>query len=155
MAAMSTPIAHTGWIASSRPRVHAANDSTVHHNPWSEQLPKISADITTADPHAPRETLDSGSDSPIDRSSPFRLKRGDTRKRSSLDPDVMSAWPAPPEPAAQPAPLQWSRTGKTYMERRSISAEYFAQEKNSLDANYWEDMRLELGPGPGPTFRSR
>ncbi|KAJ4991732.1 hypothetical protein SVAN01_02847 [Stagonosporopsis vannaccii] len=158
MAAMSTPIAQTDWVASSRPRVQASSDSAVHHNPWSEQLPKTSADITTAGLHVPRETFDAGSDSPIDRSSPFRLKRGDTRKRSSLDPDVMSAWPAPPEPAARAAPLQWSRTEKTYMERRSISAEYFAQEKDSYHENgaqnCWEKVRLGLGPDPGPTFRS-
>ncbi|KAH6622106.1 hypothetical protein C7974DRAFT_414774 [Boeremia exigua] len=155
MAAISTPIVHTGWIASSRPHVYPSDDSAVHHNPWDDQLPRNSVDITTASLPAPKATVGSGNDSPIDRSSPFRLKRGDTRKRSSLDPDVMSAWPAPPQPTAQPAPLQFSRTGKTYMERRSISAEYFAQEKVSRGAQeYWENMGLELGPDPGPTVRS-
>ncbi|KAF2624038.1 hypothetical protein BU25DRAFT_166146 [Macroventuria anomochaeta] len=156
MNAMSTPVVHTGWIASPRSQARPSNNSTVHHNPWNDQLPKVSADITSAGLQVPRGA-DVGDDSPIDRSSPFRLKTGDT-KRSSLDPDVMSAWPAPPQPAVQPAPLQSSRTGKTYMERRSISAEYFAQERDSRDARgaqeYWEDVRLELGPDPGPTVRS-
>jgi hypothetical protein len=44
------------------------------------------------------------------------------------------------------------------MERRSISAEYFAQEKDGRDARgtqgYWEDIRLELGPDPGPVVKS-
>ncbi|KAJ8116746.1 hypothetical protein OPT61_g1889 [Boeremia exigua] len=156
MAAMSTPIVHTGWVASSRPCVRPANDSVVHYNPWEDQLPKISADITTAGLHAPKAAVGSGSDSPIDRSSPFRLKRGDTRKRSSLDPDIMSAWPAPPQPAAQSTPSQRSRTGQTYMERRSISAEYFAQEKDRQGSQeYWEDIGLGLGPDPGPMVRSR
>jgi hypothetical protein len=35
-------------------------------------------------------------DSPIDGSSPFRLKRGDTVKRSSLGPDLARLWPSPP-----------------------------------------------------------
>ncbi len=156
MAAMSTPVVHTGWIVSSRPCVRPSHDSAVHHNPWNEQPSKTSAEITTAGLHAPRGMAGSGSDSPIDRSSPFRLKRGDTRKRSSLDPDIMSAWPAPPQPAAQVVPSQLSRTGQTYMERRSISAEYFAQETDRYGAHgYWEDVRLGLGPDPGPTVRSR
>ncbi|KAF3031582.1 hypothetical protein E8E12_001514 [Didymella heteroderae] len=157
---MSRPIAHNGWAASPRPRAQArpSNDSAVHHNPWRDQLPKISADITTARLQVPKRDIDEGNDSPIDRSSPFRLKRGDTRKRSSLDPEVMSAWPAPPQPVAQPAALYTTRTKKSYMERRSISAEYFAQEKDSRDARgvqkYWEDNRLGLGPNPGPVVRS-
>jgi hypothetical protein len=35
-------------------------------------------------------------DSPIDGSSPFRLKRGDTIKRSSLGPELARLWPSPP-----------------------------------------------------------
>ena len=161
MTAMSTPVAHNGWaahVASPRPQARPSNDNAVQHNPWHDQLPKISADIMTAGLQVPRRDVDEGNDSPIDRSSPFRLKRGDTRKRSSLDPDVMSAWPAPPQPVAQPAPLRTTRTGKSYMERGSISAEYFAQEKESRDARgtqeYWEDIRLELGPDPGPVVKS-
>ncbi|KAJ4379398.1 hypothetical protein N0V86_005443 [Didymella sp. IMI 355093] len=158
MTAMSTPLAHNGWVASPRPQARPSNDSAVHHNPWHDQLPKISADITTAGLQVPRRDIDEGNDSPIDRSSPFRLKRGDTKKRTSLDPDLMSAWPAPPQPVAQPAPLQTSRIGKSYMERRSISAEYFAQEKENRNTRgaqeYWEDIRLELGPDPGPVVRS-
>ena len=158
MTAMSTPVVHTGWAASPRPQARPSNDSAVQHNPWNDRLPKISADITTAGLQVARGAVEAENDSPIDRSSPFRLKRGDTRKKSSLDPDVMSAWPAPPRPAAQPAPLRSPRTAKTYMERRSISAEYFAQERDSRDARgaqeYWEDIRLELGPDPGPTVRS-
>ncbi|KAF9694937.1 hypothetical protein EKO04_006951 [Ascochyta lentis] len=154
MSAMSTPIMHTGWHASPRPQTHT--DAAVHHNPWNDQLPKISADITTAG-YAARRVVEEGNDSPIDRSSPFRLKRGDTKKRSSLDPEVMSAWPAPPQPV-QPAPLQPLRIGKTYMERRSISSEYFAQERAGRDGRgaqeYWEDIRLELGPDPGPTVKA-
>jgi hypothetical protein len=158
MTAMSTPVVHTGWVASPRPQARPSNDSAVHRNPWNDQLPKLSADITTASLQVSRGA-DVGNDSPIDRSSPFRLKRGDTRKRSSLDPDVMSAWPAPPQPTAEPTPLQQVRIGRRSMERKSISAEYFAQEKNSRDAcgaqEYWEDLRLELGPDPGPTVRSQ
>ncbi|KAF1933733.1 uncharacterized protein M421DRAFT_203126 [Didymella exigua CBS 183.55] len=158
MTAMSTPVTNNGWVASPRPRARPSYDSTVHRNPWHDQLPKISADITTASLQAPRRDADEGNDSPIDRSSPFRLKRGDTRKKSSLDADVMSAWPAPPQPVAQRAPLQTSRVGKTYMERRSISAEYFAQEKDHHSArgaqDHWENIRLELAPDPGPVVRS-
>lgn len=161
MTAMSTPVAHTGWVASSRPQPRPSNDSAVHHNPWHDQLPRISADITAAGLQVPRGGMGAGNDSPIDRSSPFRLKRGDTRKRSSLDADIMSAWPAPPQPVAQPVTLQPAPlqpcTGRTYMERRSISAEYFAQERNGRDARgaqeYWENIRLELGPDPGPTAK--
>ncbi|KAF3053392.1 hypothetical protein E8E11_011855 [Didymella keratinophila] len=162
MTAMSTPLAGNGWasqVSTYRPSARPSNDSAIQHNPWHDQLPKTSADITTAGLQIPRRDIDEGNDSPIDRSSPFRLKRGDTRKRSSLDPDVMSAWPAPPQPVAHPAPLHTTRTGKSYMERRSISAEYFAQEKDSRDARgtqeYWEDIRLELGPDPGPIVKSR
>ena len=158
MSAMSTPVVHTGWVASPRPQARPSNDSAIHRNPWNDQLPKLSADITTAGLQVPRGA-DVGNDSPIDRGSPFRLKRGDTKKRSSLDPDVMSAWPAPPQPTAGPMPLQQARIGRTNMERMSISAEYFAQEKNSRDARgaqeYWEDLKLELGPDPGPTVRSQ
>ncbi|KAF1915691.1 hypothetical protein BDU57DRAFT_452690, partial [Ampelomyces quisqualis] len=35
-------------------------------------------------------------DSPIDGSSPFRLKRGDTVKRSSLGSELARLWPSPP-----------------------------------------------------------
>lgn len=35
-------------------------------------------------------------DSPIDGSSPFRLKRGDTVRRSSLGSDLFRLWPTPP-----------------------------------------------------------
>lgn len=35
-------------------------------------------------------------DSPIDGSSPFRLKRGDTIKRSSLGPELARLWPSSP-----------------------------------------------------------
>lgn len=160
MSAMSTPIVHPGWVSSQRSQPRPSHDSAVHHNPWRDQLPKTSTDITTAELQVPpRGAVEAGNDSPIDRSSPFRLKRGDTQRRSSLDPTVMSAWPAPPPPAAQPAPFQPSRVGMTYMERRSISAEYFAQERDNGGARgaqqYWESMQLELGSDPGPTFKSR
>lgn len=162
MTAMSTPVAHNGWAAqfgSARPQARPSNDSAVRHNPWHDQRPKVSADITTAVLQVPRREVDEGNDSPIDRSSPFRLKRGDTRKRSSLDSELMNAWPAPPKPVAQPMTICTSRTGKSYMERRSISAEYFAQERDNPNARgtqeYWEDIRLELGPDPGPVIKSR
>lgn len=159
MSAMSTPITHPAWVSSQRLQPRPSHDSAVHHNPWTEQLPKASADITTTELQVPRGAFDAGNDSPIDGSSPFRLKRGDTQRKSSLDSDLMSAWPAPPQPAAQPPPFQQSRAGMTYMERRSISAEYFAQDKDNGGAHgaqqYWESMRLELGSDPGPTFRSR
>jgi hypothetical protein len=38
-------------------------------------------------------------DSPIDGSSPFRLKRGDTVKRCSLGPELARLWPSPPTSA--------------------------------------------------------
>lgn len=38
-------------------------------------------------------------DSPIDGSSPFRLKRGDTVKRVSLGSDLARLWPSPPPSA--------------------------------------------------------
>jgi hypothetical protein len=38
-------------------------------------------------------------DSPIDGSSPFRLKRGDTIKRYSLGPELAQLWPSPPATA--------------------------------------------------------
>ncbi|KAF2993995.1 hypothetical protein E8E13_001995 [Curvularia kusanoi] len=162
MSVMSPPPAQTGWSPIQRsPPPRPSHDSTVHHNPWKEPIPKISADITTVKrlEVPPRNAIEAGLDSPIDRSSPFRLKRGDTHKRSSYDSDLMSAWPAPPQPVAQPAPLQPSRAGKSYMERRSISAEYFAQEKERDDARgtprYWENVKLGFSPGPGPTFTSR
>ncbi|OSS45251.1 hypothetical protein B5807_10434 [Epicoccum nigrum] len=160
LSAMSPSVVHAGWISSQRPQPRRSHDSAVHHNPWRDQIPKVSADITTQRLEVPpRGAVESGADSPIDRTSPFRLKRGDTQKRSSFDLELMSAWPAPPQPAAQPSPLQLSRPGKSYMERRSISDEYFAQENDSGDARvaqqYWEDIRLELSPGPGPTFTSR
>ncbi|UPX12376.1 uncharacterized protein EKO05_0002926 [Ascochyta rabiei] len=154
MSAMSAPIIHAGWHASPCPQSHPG--AAAHHNPWNDQRPKISADITTAG-YTARRAIEEGNDSPIDRSSPFRLKRGDTKKRSSLDSEVMSAWPAPPQPV-QPAPTQPLRVGRTYMERRSISSEYFAQERSRRDARgaqeYWEEIRLELGPDPGPTVKT-
>lgn len=39
---------------------------------------------------------ESDQDSPIDASSPFRLKRGDTIKRHSLGSDLFRLWPTPP-----------------------------------------------------------
>lgn len=160
MSTMSPRVVHAGWISSQRSQLRRSHDLALHHNPWGEQNPKVSADITTQRLEVPsRGAVESGADSPIDRTSPFRLKRGDTQKRSSFDSELMSAWPAPPQPVAQPSPLQPSRPGKSYMERRSISDEYFAQENDSGDARgaqqYWEDIRLELSPGPGPTFTSR
>lgn len=161
MAAMSTPVAPDGWavqVSTHRPQTRLEYDSAVQHNPWHDQRPKISVDITTAGLEVPRRNVDEGNDSPIDRKSPFRLKRGDTRKRSSLDPEIMGAWPAPPPSVAQPAPLHIAQTGKSYMERMSISAGYFAQEKNSRGARgteeYREDIRLDLGPDPGPVVKS-
>jgi hypothetical protein len=160
MSAMSPRVVHAGWTSSQRSQPRRSHDSAVHHNPWREQDPKVSADITTQRLQVPpRGAVESGADSPIDRTSPFRLKRGDTQKRSSFDSELMGGWPAPPRPAAQPTPLHPSRPGKSYMERRSISDEYFAQERESGDARgaqqYWEDIRLSLSPGPGPTFMSR
>jgi hypothetical protein len=160
MSAMSLRVVHAGWTTSQRSQPRRSHDSAVHHNPWREQDPKVSADITTQRLQVPpRGAVESGADSPIDRTSPFRLKRGDTQKRSSFDSELMGGWPAPPRPAAQPTPLHPSRPGKSYMERRSISDEYFAQERESGDARgaqqYWEDIRLSLSPGPGPTFMSR
>ncbi|CAO2649307.1 Nn.00g066920.m01.CDS01 [Neocucurbitaria sp. VM-36] len=38
-------------------------------------------------------------ESPIDRISPFRLKRGDTVKRYSLGTEIASLWPSPPPSA--------------------------------------------------------
>ena len=154
MMAMSTPVVHKGWHASQglQPQPQPPNSIAVHQSRWSNQLPKLSADITSAG-FVGRGAMDIENDSPIDRSSPFRLRRGDTRKRSSLDPVVMGAWPMPPQPAAQSA-----TGGRAYMERRSISTQYFAQERSSYDARgpqeYWEDIRLELGPDPGPTIKS-
>jgi hypothetical protein len=158
--AMSPRIEHAGWVSSQRSQPRRSHDSAVHHNPWREQDPKVSADITTQRLQVPsRGAVESGADSPIDRTSPFRLKRGDTQKRSSFDSELMGGWPAPPRPAAQPIPLHPSRPGQSYMDRRSISDEYFAQERESGDAHgahqYWEDIRLSLSPGPGPTFMSR
>lgn len=43
--------------------------------------------------------LEAGLDSPIDGSSPFRLKRGDTVKRSSIGPELQRLWPSPPASA--------------------------------------------------------
>jgi hypothetical protein len=47
------------------------------------------------DPHVVEADLDS----PIDGSSPFRLKRGDTVKRNSLGPELARLWPSPPASA--------------------------------------------------------
>lgn len=154
MMAMSTPVIHTGWHAlqSPQPQPHPPNSIAVHHNPWGDQLSKLSADIASAG-IVGRGLADDENDSPIDRSSPFRLRRADTRERSSLDPQVMGAWPMPPQPAAQPG-----TGGRGYVERRSISTQYFAQERSSHDARgtqeYWEEIKLELGPDPGPTIKS-
>lgn len=159
LSAMSPRAVHAGWVSSQRSQQRRSHEAAVHHNPWREQDPKVSADITTQRLQVPaRGAVESGADSPIDRTSPFRLKRGDTQKRSSFDSELLSAWPTPPRPAAQPTPLQPSRPGRSCMERRSISDEYFAQERESGDARgqqYWEDIRLSLSPGPGPTFMSR
>lgn len=43
---------------------------------------------------------ETGLDSPIDRTSPFRLKRGDTVKRYSLGTEISSFWLSPPPPSA-------------------------------------------------------
>lgn len=48
-------------------------------------------------------------DSPIDGSSPFRLKRGDTVKRYSIGPELARLWPSPPASA-------WTRPLRTYQE---------------------------------------
>lgn len=43
--------------------------------------------------------IEAGPDSPIDGSSPFRLKRGNTVKRSSIGPELSRLWPSPPASA--------------------------------------------------------
>ncbi|KAH7378417.1 hypothetical protein DE146DRAFT_626544 [Phaeosphaeria sp. MPI-PUGE-AT-0046c] len=43
--------------------------------------------------------IEAGLDSPIDGSSPFRLKRGDTIKRYSIGPELSRLWPSPPASA--------------------------------------------------------
>jgi hypothetical protein len=53
----------------------------------------------TATPRTSRNLSVAGLDSPTDRDSPFRLKRGDTLKRMSLGPELARLWPAPPTSA--------------------------------------------------------
>jgi hypothetical protein len=141
MTAFSTPLAHTGWHAS--PRLQ--NNNSFHHMPWNNAIPEQTVDIATPGSTARGGGVEAVLDSPIDRSSPFRLKRGNTNKRSSLDSDLMSAWPVPPQPV-QPA-----RGGSMYTQRRSISEEYFRQERIAQDE--WEEIRIGLGPDPGPTVK--
>ena len=49
-------------------------------------------------------------DSPIDGTSPFRLKRGDTVKRGSLGTEISSLWPSPP-------PSAWVRKQPSFTDR--------------------------------------
>jgi hypothetical protein len=74
------------------------------------------------------EKIRSGRDSPIDGSSPFRLKRGDTLRRS-LGSEISELWPSPP-------PTAWvrrqgildslpsSRFGRDMNRRSQCSADY-------------------------------
>lgn len=48
-------------------------------------------------------------DSPIDATSPFRLKRGDTLKRCSLGTEISSLWPSPPPSAWIKQPVKIER----------------------------------------------
>ncbi|KAF1935888.1 hypothetical protein EJ02DRAFT_111160 [Clathrospora elynae] len=51
---------------------------------------------TNATITCPTGMMQAGSDSPIERTSPFRLKRVDTVKRVSLGSDISNLWLAPP-----------------------------------------------------------
>ncbi|KAG9196381.1 hypothetical protein G6011_01502 [Alternaria panax] len=76
------------------------------------------------------EQVRSGRDSPIDGSSPFRLKRGDTLRRS-LGSEISEFWPSP-----SPPPTAWirrqgildalpsSRFGRDMSRRSQCSADY-------------------------------
>ncbi|KAF2128540.1 hypothetical protein P153DRAFT_386659 [Dothidotthia symphoricarpi CBS 119687] len=51
-----------------------------------------------------RDSIQPDLDSPIDRSSPFRLKRGNTVRQCSLGPAMNASWPMPPETARMKQP---------------------------------------------------
>ncbi|KAH7074531.1 hypothetical protein BKA63DRAFT_566203 [Paraphoma chrysanthemicola] len=56
---------------------------------------KIQTTVVAAPMRSP-QMVETDLDSPIDASSPFRLKRGDTVKRCSIGPELARLWPSPP-----------------------------------------------------------
>jgi hypothetical protein len=68
--------------------------SEVNDEPSKSEGTKIGAAAAMAARNAHLVEVDM--DSPIDASSPFRLKRGDTVKRTSLGPELARLWPSPP-----------------------------------------------------------
>jgi hypothetical protein len=68
--------------------------SVVGDEPSKSEGTKIGAETAVAATNTHLVEVDM--DSPIDASSPFRLKRGDTVKRTSLGPELARLWPSPP-----------------------------------------------------------
>lgn len=92
MAAFVSPLHESLQRAASPPR----NEKAGHKKSGSIDKSIISYPI--APPKSPA-MVEAGLDSPIDGSSPFRLKRGDTIRRCSIGPELSRLWPSPPASA--------------------------------------------------------
>jgi hypothetical protein len=91
MTAFSTPV-HDGRYREAQ----MFGDRQVDEGASMGERTKINMDSAPLrSPHMAEVDLDS----PIDGSSPFRLKRGDTVKRNSLGPALAQLWPSPPSTA--------------------------------------------------------
>jgi hypothetical protein len=91
MAAFSTPI----HDERKRGSLYATHIAAIPE----QSLDMIVDQSQTVAPPKKSPRLEAPLDSPIDGSSPFRLKRGDTVKRHSLGPELARLWPSPPASA--------------------------------------------------------
>lgn len=122
MAAFTTPINYT----------HKREASIIGQSPTRKsafQREKGQGDMKTVRLAIP-ESLYVDRDSPVDGSSPFRLKRGDTMKRLSLGSEISKVWPSPP-PAVwirQPNVPERTVSPLQMQERSRPSAPYKARD---------------------------
>jgi hypothetical protein len=97
-------------------------------------------------------------ESPIDGSSPFRLKRGNTIKRNTLGSAIANTWPIPPPRVRMNLS---DPTGRIPFPRLDAEAydprpnTYIEVPRREVPRRIqWDEGRFELGPDPGPTLRS-
>jgi hypothetical protein len=102
-------------------------------------------------------------ESPIDGSSPFRLKRGNTINRNTLGSAIANTWPMPPPRARMNLSDPTGRIpfprldAEVYDQRPLTHVEIPRREVPMREVPrriQWDEGRFQLGPDPGPTLRS-
>jgi hypothetical protein len=127
MTAFSAPVSERRQCESPLFGPGGALEAAVRENRNKMIQQKVIAPPAGTPAGSPR-TVEAVPDSPIDRSSPFRLKRGDTVKRYSIGPELARLWPTPPASAwtrsssrhAGPILPSANRESSVYHERPSM-----------------------------------